>query len=99
MTASRRPTASAATPGTSPSNPFPAGQRITRSEATSHSLPGRPHVRRDIPSLATINSTVRGAVADAGVPTTKVLDLASAFNGRRLCENTVGLCEEQGIAS
>ena len=28
-----------------------------------------------------------------------VLDLQSAFNGRRLCENTVGLREEKGPAS
>ena len=29
----------------------------------------------------------------------KILDLASAFNGRRLCESGVGLYEEQGLAS
>jgi hypothetical protein len=36
--------------------------------------------------------------ADPGLSNTRVLDLASAFNGRRLCENTVGLYEEMGIA-
>ncbi len=29
----------------------------------------------------------------------KVLDAENAFNGRRLCENTVGLLEERGVAS
>jgi hypothetical protein len=49
-------------------------------------------------ALPTINSTVTGAIADSGLPNAKVLDLAAAFNGRRLCENTVGLYEERGIA-
>ncbi|GAA1475764.1 hypothetical protein GCM10009623_02100 [Nocardioides aestuarii] len=50
-------------------------------------------------ALPTINNAVKGAVADAGVANSKVLDLASAFNGRRLCETGVGLYEEKGIAS
>jgi hypothetical protein len=50
-------------------------------------------------ALPTINNAVKGAVADAAVANSKVLDLASAFNGRRLCENGVGLYEERGIAS
>ncbi len=50
-------------------------------------------------ALPTINTAVKGAVTDSGLPNTKILDLASAFNGRRLCENTVGLYEERGIAS
>jgi len=50
-------------------------------------------------ALATINSTVAGALGDAAVTGAKSLDLASAFNGRRLCENTVGLLEEKGLSS
>lgn len=50
-------------------------------------------------ALPTINSTVTGALTDSGLVNGKVLDLSSAFNGRRLCENTVGLYEEKGIAS
>lgn len=50
-------------------------------------------------ALPTINGTVRGALTQSGLTNTKVLDLASAFNGRRLCENTVGLYEERGLAS
>ena len=50
-------------------------------------------------ALPTINSAVVGAAADAGLTNVKTLDLASAFNGRRLCENTVGLYEEKGLSS
>jgi hypothetical protein len=50
-------------------------------------------------ALATINSTVTGAITQAGITNSRTLNLASAFNGRRLCENTVGLYEEKGIAN
>jgi hypothetical protein len=50
-------------------------------------------------ALPTINSTVRGAATQSGLTNIEVLDLASAFNGRRLCESGVGLYEEQGISS
>ncbi|WP_370247863.1 hypothetical protein [Nocardioides sp.] len=49
-------------------------------------------------ALPTINSTVRAALTQSGLTNGKVLDLSSAFNGRRLCENTVGLYEEVGLA-
>lgn len=50
-------------------------------------------------ALATINRTVKNAVVASGVAGVKTLDLSTAFNGRRLCESTVGLYEEQGLAS
>ena len=50
-------------------------------------------------ALPTINNAVKGALTDSGLTNGKVLDLSSAFNGRRLCENTVGLYEEKGLAS
>ncbi|HSE10606.1 MAG TPA: hypothetical protein VLB29_18225 [Nocardioidaceae bacterium] len=50
-------------------------------------------------ALPTINSTVFGAISQAGITNSRTLDLASAFNGRRLCENTVGLYEEKGLTS
>ena len=50
-------------------------------------------------ALPTINNTVRSAITASGLTNTRVLDLASAFNGRRLCENTVGLYEEKGLTS
>ena len=48
-------------------------------------------------ALPTINASVRNAAAQAGV--SRVIELQSTFNGRRLCENTVGLLEEKGLAS
>ncbi|MEO6605509.1 MAG: hypothetical protein ABIN55_07830 [Aeromicrobium sp.] len=50
-------------------------------------------------ALPTINNTVAGAIAQSGLTNTKSLNLSSAFNGRRLCENTVGLYEEVGLSS
>jgi hypothetical protein len=48
-------------------------------------------------ALPTINNAVANAAAQAGIAGTKTLNLSSAFNGRRLCENTVGLLEEKGL--
>ncbi|WP_378226949.1 SGNH/GDSL hydrolase family protein [Angustibacter luteus] len=50
-------------------------------------------------ALPTINSAVASAVTASGLTNTAVLDLSSAYNGRRLCENTVGLYEEVGLSS
>jgi hypothetical protein len=46
-----------------------------------------------------LNSTTRNAAATSGLPNVAVLDMQTALNGRRLCENTVGLLEERGIAA
>jgi hypothetical protein len=48
-------------------------------------------------ALPTINNAVKNAVTQSGLTNVKVLELQSAFNGRRLCENTVGLLEEEGL--
>ena len=50
-------------------------------------------------ALPNINNAVKNAVTQAGLTNTRVMELASAFNGRRLCENTVGLLEERNIAN
>jgi hypothetical protein len=50
-------------------------------------------------ALPTINGAVRNAAAQTGLSNVKVLELQSAFNGHRLCENTVGLLEEKGLTS
>ena len=47
-------------------------------------------------ALVKINNSVKSAAASTGA---KVLDLAGAFNGRRLCENTVNLMENSGKAN
>ena len=43
--------------------------------------------------LPTINNTISGAITDSGLTNVKTLNLSSAFNGRRLCENGVDLVE------
>ena len=40
-----------------------------------------------------------GAAAEAGLSNVKTMELSGAFNGRRLCENTVGLLEEKGLST
>jgi len=50
-------------------------------------------------ALPTINGVVKGAASDTGLSNVRILELQSAFNGRRLCENTVGLLEEKGLSS
>ena len=46
--------------------------------------------------VTTLNGVVRAAATAHGMP---VLDAEAALSGHRLCENTVGLLEEKGIAS
>src|ERR1700754_970885 len=46
-----------------------------------------------------LNNTMKNAVTASGLTNTAVIDMQTALNGRRLCENTVGLLEEEGIAS
>lgn len=54
-------------------------------------------------ALPAINRAVREAVSRFGslygAPAARLMDVSSAFNGRRLCESTVGLLEERGLAS
>ena len=50
-------------------------------------------------ALPTINNAVKNAANTSGLANVKILELQTAFNGRRLCENTVGLLEEKGIAT
>ena len=50
-------------------------------------------------ALPDINGAVKSAVATDGASNVAVLDISGAFNGHRLCENTVGLLEEKGLTS
>ncbi len=50
-------------------------------------------------ALPAINRSVRTAANESGIARVKVLNLASAFDGRRLCESGVGLYEEVGLTS
>jgi hypothetical protein len=49
--------------------------------------------------LPTIDGAVLAAAAASGLPNVKAMDIAAAFNGRRLCEKGVGLLEEEGLSS
>jgi hypothetical protein len=49
--------------------------------------------------VPTINNSVTNAAAQTGLSNIVVLNNQSALNGRRLCENTVGLLEERGVAA
>jgi hypothetical protein len=49
--------------------------------------------------LPTIDSAVFGAAEAAGLSNVELMQLSSAFNGRRLCEKGVGLLEEEGLSS
>jgi hypothetical protein len=84
--------------------PGSAGFRYSQSGYTRQSTGGCGFWNRDADwanttALPTINGAVKGAAADAGLSNVKILELQSAFNGRRLCENTVGLLEEKGLSS
>jgi hypothetical protein len=49
-------------------------------------------------ALPTINNAVFNAASQTGITNLKTMNVSSAFSGRRLCENTVGLIEEKGLA-
>jgi hypothetical protein len=49
--------------------------------------------------VATLNGTVRNAAAATGMTNIAVFDAQNALVGHRLCENTDGLLEEQGLAT
>jgi hypothetical protein len=50
-------------------------------------------------ALPTINNAVKNAVTQTGISNIRVMELQATMNGRRLCENTVGLLEEKGLAT
>jgi hypothetical protein len=50
-------------------------------------------------AVTKINQAVTNGAAATGLTNIKYLYATSALNGRRLCENTVGLLEERGIST
>jgi hypothetical protein len=50
-------------------------------------------------AVVAMNSSARNGAAQSGLANVRILDMSSLLNGRRLCENTVGLLEEKGVAS
>ncbi|MGH2880313.1 MAG: hypothetical protein ACRDK4_11995 [Solirubrobacteraceae bacterium] len=49
--------------------------------------------------LPTIDGAVFKGAEEAGLTNLKMMNISSAFNGRRLCEKGVGLLEEEGLTS
>jgi hypothetical protein len=49
--------------------------------------------------LPTIDNSVLNAAAQTGLANVRTLELRSAFNGRRLCENTVDRVDDSGYSS
>jgi hypothetical protein len=87
-------------------SPLPRGAQIRYSESgwSRQNIDGCGVWNRDAnwandTVVVAMNSTTKNAAAGSGLPNVKVLDLQNSLDGRRLCENTVGLLEEQGIAS
>jgi hypothetical protein len=87
-------------------SPLPRGAQIryTESGYTRQTIGGCGVWNRDADwandvVVSALNSTTRNAAATSGLANVKVLDLQTALNGRRLCENTVGLLEEKGVAA
>jgi hypothetical protein len=50
-------------------------------------------------ALPTIDGAVHNAATESRLTNVRTMLLGSAFNARRLCENTVGLLEERGLTS
>ena len=88
------------------SSPIPRGSgfRYPQSGFTRQTIGGCGVWNRDADwandtVVPTFNNSVRNAAAQTGLSNVKVLDMTNALAGRRLCENTVGLLEERGVAN
>jgi hypothetical protein len=88
------------------SSPIPRGSgfRYPQSGWTRQSIGGCGVWNRDADwandvVVATFNNTLRNAATQSGLPNVRIVDMTNALVGRRLCENTVGLLEEKGVAS
>jgi hypothetical protein len=88
------------------SSPIPRGAGIRYSESgyTRQSVGGCGMWNRDADwandtAVVAMNNSVRNGLSQSGLANGKVFDAQNALSGRRLCENTVGLLEEKGIAT
>jgi hypothetical protein len=87
-------------------SPLPRGSGIRYSESgyTRQSTGGCGVWNRDADwandtAVVAMNNSARNGATQSGLTNTKILDMSSLLNGRRLCENTVGLLEEKGLAN
>jgi hypothetical protein len=84
--------------------PYASGFRYPETGWTRQSIGGCGVWNRDAnwaqdTVVRTFNDTIKAAVTAAALPQVKLFDAETAFNGRRLCESTVGLLEERSVAS
>ncbi len=87
-------------------SPLPngAGIRYTESGYTRQNTGGCGFWNNDAnwansSALPTINTSVRNAAVQSGLPNVKIVDVAGLFNGRRLCETGVHMLSETTLAS
>jgi hypothetical protein len=88
------------------SSPLPRGAQIRYSESgfTRQTIGGCGVWNADAnwandTVVATFNSTVRNAASASGLTNVRIFDAQNALVGHRLCENTDGLLEEEGLAT
>jgi hypothetical protein len=88
------------------SSPIPNGSgfRYSQSGYTRQSTGGCGFWNKDADwanstAVPTIDNSVKNGAAQTGLGNYVVLDDQNALVGRRLCENTVGLLEEKGVAN
>ena len=84
--------------------PLGAGFRYSESGFTRQSTGGCGVWNRDADwanntAVVKMNQALTNGAAQSGVTNYVIQNNAAAFNGRRLCENTVGLLEERGVAN
>jgi hypothetical protein len=88
------------------SSPIPAGSlfRYPQTGYTRQSVGGCGVWNRDADwanntVLPALNGTITNAAAQSGLTNVEIFDGRAALAGHRLCENTVGLLEEKGLAT
>ena len=88
------------------SSPIPRGSgfRYPQSGFTRQTIGGCGVWNRDADwandtVVATFNTTIRNATEQSGLSNARVVDMTNALTGRRLCESSVGLLEERGVAN
>lgn len=84
--------------------PLGAGFRYSESGYTRQSTGGCGVWNRDADwanntAVVKMNQALTNGAVQSGVTNYAIQNDAGAFNGRRLCENTVGLLEEKGVAN
>jgi hypothetical protein len=87
-------------------SPLPRGSGIRYSESgyTRQSTGGCGVWNRDADwandtAVVAMNNSAKNGATQSGLTNTKILDMSQLLNGRRLCETTVGLLEEKGLAN